>query len=401
MMTIAVPSEPENSPRSSTNRGKLQLRGLILGLFVSLWLSVGALQAQLEKAPLQPSLRTRNVILITVDGLRWQEVFGGADVTLMDKDAGGVKDLPALTKRFQRETARESREALMPFFWSTVAQQGIVFGDPEHESKAVVTNGRNFSYPGYSEILCGFADPLIDSNAKKDNVNVTVLEWLKQKPGFDNSVAAFCSWDVFPFIINETRSGIPVNAGWEPLATDASLNLQEPEAAEALRQLDEFSIEIPRYFPDVRYDFVTFRGAEEFIRVKQPRLIYVSLGETDDWAHAGRYDLYLDSAFRTDDYIRRLWQQLQSMPEYRENTTLILTTDHGRGDNRIDWKNHGEKIEDCEYIWMAVMGPDTPHQIIRGTTVTQSQIAATVAACLGYDYQAAVPRAAAPLPVLP
>jgi arylsulfatase A-like enzyme len=89
------------------------------------------------------------------------------------------------------------------------------------------------------------------------------------------------------------------------------------------------------------------------------------------------------------------------MPEYRDSTTLILTTDHGRGDNRVDWKNHGEKIEDCEYIWMAVMGPDSPHQVIRGTTVTQSQIAATVAACLGYDYQAAVSRAAAPLPVLP
>jgi len=401
MMTIAVLSNAENSPRLCEVRARLRLSGLILGLFVSLWMSVAGVQAQSEKAAIEPSLRTRNVILITVDGLRWQEVFGGVDVTLMDKEAGGVKDLPALTERFQRETARERREALMPFFWRTVAQQGLVFGDPEYESKAVVTNGLNFSYPGYSEILCGYADPHIDSNAKKDNVNVTVLEWLKQKPGFENSVAAFCSWDVFPFIINETRSGIPVNAGWEPLATDASLNLQEPDAAAALRQLDEFSMEIPRYFPEVRYDFVTFRGAEEFIKSKKPRLIYVSLGETDDWAHAGRYDLYLDSAFRTDDYIRRLWQRLQSMPEYCDSTTLILTTDHGRGDNRIDWKNHGEKIEDCEYIWMAVMGPDTPHQIIRGTTVTQSQIAATVAACLGYDYQTAVPRAAAPLPVLP
>ena len=181
--------------------------------------------------------RTQNVILITTDGLRWQEVFGGVDVTLMDKDAGGIKDLPALTQRFQRETARESREALMPFFWRTLAQQGVVFGDPEQESKAVVTNGLNFSYPGYSEILCGFADPLIDSNAKKDNVNVTVLEWLKQKPGFENSVAAFCSWDVFPFIINETRSGIPVNAGWEPLTPDASLNLEGSEAVAALREL--------------------------------------------------------------------------------------------------------------------------------------------------------------------
>lgn len=401
MVTIAMPTKPEDAPRSFEHRARLRLQRLILGLVLSLWLNVGAVQAQTAKAPIEPSLRTRNVILITVDGLRWQEVFGGVDVTLMDKDAGGVKDLPALKERFQRETVRESREALMPFFWSTLAKQGIVFGDPEHESKAIVTNGRNFSYPGYSEILCGYADFLIDSNAKKDNLNVTVLEWLKQKPGFENSVAAFCSWDVFPFIINETRSGIPVNAGWEPLATDASLNLHEPAAAEALRELDEFSTEIPRYFPEVRYDFVTFRGAEEFIRVKKPRLIYVSMGETDDWAHAGRYDLYLDSAFRTDDYIRRLWLQLQSMPEYRDNTTLILTTDHGRGDNRIDWKSHGEKIEDSEYIWMAVMGPDTPHQIIRGTTVTQSQIAATVAACLGYDYQAAVPRAAPPLPVLP
>ena len=91
---------------------------------------------------------------------------------------------------------------------------------------------------------------------------------------------------------------------------------------------------------------------------------------------------------------------MQSMPEYRDCTTLILTTDHGRGDNRIDWKNHGEKIENSEFIWMAVMGPDTPHTIIKGTTVTQSQIAATVAACLGYDYPKEQPQAAPPLPVL-
>jgi hypothetical protein len=346
-------------------------------------------------------LKTRNVLLITVDGLRWQEVFDGAEATLIDKEAGGVKDVTAVKDRFQRETPHESRETLMPFFWRTIAQQGVVFGNPEHESKAVVTNGLNFSYPGYSEILCGFADPAIDSNAKTNNANQTVLEWMHQKPGFENSVAAFCSWDVFPFIINETRSGIPVNAGWEPLAVDVSLELQGTEAEKTLQDLDVVSAEFPRYFPEVRYDFVTFRGAEEYLKVKKPRLMYVSLGETDDWAHAGRYDLYLDAAFRTDDYIRRLWEQVQSMPEYRDCTTLILTTDHGRGDNRVDWKNHGEKIETCEHIWMAVLGPDTPHQVIRGTSVTQSQTAATVAACLGYDFPAAIPKAAPPLPVLP
>lgn len=373
----------------------------LVGLFLTLSLTATAAVAQTNGTTRERSMRTRNVILITMDGLRWQEVFGGIDTALMDKDVGGVKDLDSLKQRFQRETAAESRQALMPFFWGTLAQQGIVFGDPDHQSTAVVTNGLNFSYPGYSEILCGFADPRIDSNAKKDNSNVTVLEWLKQKPGFEDSVAAFCSWDVFPFIINENRSGIPVNAGWEALATDPKLNLQGTGAVEALRQLDEFSSEMPRCFPEVRYDFLTFRAAEEFLRAGKPRLMYVALGETDDWAHAGRYDLYLDSAFRNDDYIRRLWLLAQSMPEYRDCTTLILTTDHGRGDNRVDWKNHGEKIEHCQHIWIAVMGPDTTHRIVQGTTVTQSQIAATVAACLGYDYPASVPQAAAPLPALP
>lgn len=383
----------------SDERWKSQLRLTLIAVLLSLF--VHNANAQVIESKRNAPLKTRNVLLVTIDGLRWQEVFGGTDATLMEKEAGGVRDLPALKERFERETAAESRRSLMPFFWKTIAEQGVVFGDPERESKVVVTNQLNFSYPGYSEILCGFADPKIDSNAKRDNANVTVLEWMKLKPGFENSVAAFCSWDVFPFIINESRSGIPVNAGWEPLGTDVSLSLGGTDAEATLRKLDEVSIEFPRYFPEVRYDYVTFRGTEEYLKAKQPRLMYMSLGETDDWAHAGRYDLYLDAAFRSDDYIGRLWSLLQSMPEYRDCTTLILTTDHGRGDNRIDWKSHGEKIENCEYIWMAVMGPDTPHAIIKGTTVTQSQIAATVAACLGHDYPAEVTKASPSLPVLP
>ena len=143
--------------------------------------------------------QNQNVLLITLDGLRWQEVFSGADETLMTKDAGGVKDEVALRTRFQRPTTREQRETLMPFFWNVIASQGVIFGDPDQESKAVVTNGLNFSYPGYSEILCGFADSKIDSNAKKNNDNATVLEWLNGKPELHNKVAAFCSWDVFSF----------------------------------------------------------------------------------------------------------------------------------------------------------------------------------------------------------
>ena len=368
--------------------------------------------------PSKDLMAAPNVLLVTIDGLRWQEVFGGADETLInkEKDSGGVKDLEATSKRFMRSSAEERRRILMPFLWKTISSQGVIMGDPEAGSKAVVTNGLNFSYPGYSEILCGFADPAIDSNAKQNNTNTTVLEWIHRQSGFSGRIAAFCSWDVFPFIINEKRSGIPVNAGWEPLASMLSgdsvgppasgdgLNAEINEASvlSDLQALDELSLDVPRYWPEVRYDYFTFKAAETYIRHRRPRVMYVSLGETDDWAHAGRYDLYLDATQRNDAYIERLWTLLQSLPEYRNNTTLIITTDHGRGDNRIDWKSHGKDIADCQYIWMAAIGPTIEPSTTNPNSpavVTQAQIAATVAASLGLDYCANQPKAGAPLPI--
>src|SRR5438445_10014792 len=112
-----------------------------------------------------PAHKTQNVVLITYDGLRWQEVFRGCDEALLNRDqGGGVRDVPALKARFWRDTPEKRREALLPFFWKTIALGGQVFGDPAHNSRARVTNGRNFSYPGYNEILSGFADERIDSN---------------------------------------------------------------------------------------------------------------------------------------------------------------------------------------------------------------------------------------------
>jgi hypothetical protein len=123
------------------------------------------------------------------------------------------------------------------------------------------------------------------------------------------------------------------------------------------------------------------------------------LGETDEWAHGGRYDMYLDAAFRSDRFIGRLWQTLQSMPAYQGQTTLLVTTDHGRGATVQDWTDHGKDVPAAERTWMAAMGPAvTQRGLQRGVTVTTSQLAATIAAAVGEDYRAAFPKAAAPLP---
>lgn len=342
-------------------------------------------------ASAQSERQTENVILITLDGLRWQELFGGPDQRLMTSDAGQVKDEDALRTRFWRESAEARRETLMPFFWNTVVPQGQVFGDPDQQSNAMVTNGFFFSYPGYNEILCGFGDPTVDSNDKKPNQNITVLEFLNGKPEYEGRVAAWASWDVFPYIINATRSDVFVNAGWEPIAAKAK--------NEALKHLDQLAAELPRVWPSVRYDIFTLQGAIAHMKTAGPRVLYVALGETDDWAHEGRYDLYLDSAQRNDAYIRTLWETAQSLPQYANKTSLVITTDHGRGDGREGWKSHGVDHPGSDRIWIAVLGPDTPATGLRkSVSVTQSQVAATVARLLGEDFTQQDPRIAQPLP---
>lgn len=137
----------------------------------------------------------------------------------------------------------------------------------------------------------------------------------------------------------------------------------------------------------------------EYLKSRKPRVLYLSLGETDDWAHGGRYADYLDSTHRVDAYLRSLWELAQSMPEYRGNTTLIFSPDHGRGKAPRKWRDHGQKIPDSRFIWMAFLGPDTPPlgERARIPAVTQSQIAATLAAFLGEDYNSAVPQAGKPI----
>ncbi len=331
-----------------------------------------------------------NVILISLDGLRWQELFGGAEQRLIDKEIGQVDDPKLTHQKFFDPDPKRRRELLMPYFWKSIAQRGQVFGDPSQRSQVTVENGRFFSYPGYNEILCGFPDKKIDSNDKVNNQNVTVLEWLHRQDGFQGKVAAFCSWDVFPYIINSERSGIPVNAGWQPLE-----HFENEQDRNAYRMVSQ---QLPRYWQGVRYDAFTFRGAVEYLKVKQPRVLYVALGEADDWAHAGRYDLYLESARTNDDMIRQLELLTQSLPQYKDNTAFVITTDHGRGDGREGWKNHGSDLPGSDQIWIAVWGPNVPAKgLVKHVAATQGQVAATVAKLLGLDFNSLDARIAKPL----
>jgi hypothetical protein len=88
------------------------------------------------------------------------------------------------------------------------------------------------------------------------------------------------------------------------------------------------------------------------------------------------------------------------MSEYAGRTSLLVTTDHGRGATTKDWMNHGRDVPAAECTWIAVLGPDVPPLgVRRDVNVTTSQGAATIASLVGQDFATAVPRAAAPLPL--
>jgi hypothetical protein len=336
--------------------------------------------------------RTENVIVVTLDGFRWQEFFGGADESLCNSQFGGVRDLDGLKRHYLRPTAEERRAALLPFFWNTIAKQGQIFGDPTRKAVARSTNGLKFSYPGYSEMFCGVVDPTINSNAKKPNPNLSVLEFLHARPAFKNRVAAFCTWDVFPSIFRAEKNGLKVHTAWVPI--------DDPPLGERQRAVNDLLDRLPRYWPDNCFDVLTMEFAREHLKRHKPRVLFIGLGETDEWGHSRRYDLYLDAAHKSDQYLAELWQMLQKMPEYRDRTSLVITTDHGRGETRVNWTDHGKKVPGAEFIWFAVLGPDTPPSGVReNVETTQSQLAATIAHLVGEDFATASPKAAAPLPV--
>jgi len=358
-----------------------------------------AVLTQLQAGVAQPPMlehKTKNVIVVMMDGLRWEEVFRGADPKLINKRGprmlGDSKQRTSQARElYWRDDPMERRRLLMPFLWSVMVSQGQVFGNRDLGSDSHVKNHQKFSYPGYNETLTGSPDDRrIHSNRNIANPNVTVLEWLSRKPLFKDRVAAFGAWEVFDGIFNAKRCGFVVNSGYEPL--------EDVPVTPELALLNTLKDKTPRIWPSEPFDPLPFYTAMEYLKVKKPRVMFIGLGETDDWAHMGAYPEYLNAAHRDDEYLRELWTLLQSMPEYKDQTTLVVLPDHGRGSGPL-WKLHAWPVPGSGQTWMAFMGPDTPALGERqmAAQVTESQVAATVAALMGEDYNAEVAKAGEPI----
>ena len=284
------------------------------------------------------------MILVTLDGARTQEIFGGLNEDILAstlKEDQKLEAHPAYT-RFWAPTREERRQKLMPFLWQLVTTDGSIAGDRSVDSVVQLRNRLWFSYPGYAEILLGEPhDEEITSNDPLRNPYTTVLERLGERLSLPSEkVATFASWSVFNAIAEHVEGSTVVNAGIEPVDSP------DPD----VRLIDGLQGEAKPPWGGIRHDAFTFRLAMHHLAVARPRVLYIAFDETDDWAHDGRYDLVLDAYARIDGYLRELWEWVQAQPEYRGHTHLLITTDHGRGKTRDDLAHaraEGSRIRRC------------------------------------------------------
>ena len=353
------------------------MKKLFLSLFIGAFLCLSTAAQR----------KTENVILITLDGARWQEIFGGLDRELykkIDKDA----EIKTAYKTYAAETGRERREKLMPFFWQVwMKNHGSIAGNKELKSEAKTTNNMLFSYPGYSEMLTGEAhDDVIKSNARVQNTFPSFPQFLQNKLKLDaNQVAVFSSWNVMNEIAATRADAFLINAGHEAYPSD------RPE----IQALSAAQFETPTPWSSERHDYYTFSFAMAHLKKYRPRVLHISFLETDGWAHSKRYDMVINALHRIDGHFKELWQFVESDRQYKGKTTIIVTTDHGRGLTENDWHSHGKDIAEARDIWMAFISPDST---LRGEwkdakTVYQNQIAATFCKSLGFDYAEQNPNA--------
>ena len=303
-----------------------------------------------------------------------------------------VEDTSLLKQLYWDSTASLRRQKLMPFFWNTNAKKGQIYGNRLYQNNMNVTNFYKISYPGYNEMLTGYADPLFIPNVPIRNRNTNILEYLNAKKEFKGQVAAFSSWNIFISILNKKRNELPGDCGYERLCDDSSMN------NEMINQAQDEEINKKH----TRYDLLTFLSARQYLEHKHPRVVLIGFGETDNFAHAGKYDMYLQQAAYVDKMISELWYYVQTDPHYRNKTTFIITTDHGRGRKSDTWYKHGIFTKGSSETWFAVLGPGISPvgEMKYSQQVYQKQVASTIAFLLGDEFNTPKNKAAAiPIPM--
>lgn len=289
-----------------------------------------------------------NVILISLDGVRPEEFSNKPDPLFSPADSAEI----------------------MPHFWSTLVKEGVLIGMPGSGSVATVANTANVSLPGYHGLMAGQPTGCGTNSCGRTTVETLGERLVRELKLKREQVALVASWTKLPLAFESTQGKTFTNGGFEPL-DDKELNRDQV-------------IDMPPW-KENRFDKYTWGHAMGYLEKHRPRFLYVSINDTDDWAHLNDYPKTLGALRMYDGWLKDFFKKLDSMGDYGKNTTVLLTTDHGRGGTKATWKDHGSSIPESREIWIYARGPKTARKgVIQGGPVrTHSDIRPTIESIFG------------------
>lgn len=324
--------------------------------------------------------KSENVIIITLDGMRWQEIFGGIDSSIVLDNSFNQKKSQELFEKYAGKTKTESRQKLMPNFWNIFSKNGQIYGNRTYQNEIAVSNPYKISFPGYSEIFCGKVDTNIKTNAFSPNPNDNLLQKLNETKLFRNRVAIFGAWAAFYTIFDINRTKLPISNAFKYAI---------PNPNEKENYIQKMTNESFKPFGENEcLDVFTHYQAMEYLKSRKPKALFIGYGETDEWAHAGKYLHYLNAANQADKWIAEIWNFVQSDSQYKNKTILLITTDHGRGIGKL-WTDHNAMTPFSEQTWFGIIAPSvsTRGEIKEKATVVHKQFAITISNLLGVSFE--------------
>lgn len=308
---------------------------------------------------------TSAVVLVVLDGVRAQEVFGGAD-----------RDLARA--RGQNPLAWANPRDLTPNLQRMLDTDAIAVGVPGHGAELVASGPRFISLPGYLEIFAGKPDPLCEGNECVRPPAHTVVDDVRASSGADDA-AVITSWPTIARAASSDPSAYVMSAGRKLVSRGDVLR-----ADSAMAPLLERGARVKAYpgEADYRPDAFTAKVALQYLETARPRLLFVGLGDADEYAHRGDYHGYLQAVHASDAFLGDLQATLSRMGERGRHTTVLVTADHGRAYSFVD---HGARYPESARVWLVASGADVRgHGIVAATSRhTLSDIAPTVRGFLG------------------
>lgn len=321
---------------------------------------------------------TKKLVVITLDGVRWQEIFRGADSTLLaDYGSEQGKEL------FWSEDKEIRKERL--FDTDYFANHGSLYGNRDKNSPVYVKNSHRISYPGYHEIFTGNIGG-VSSNAATENPHETLFEYINRQPDYNEvtDVQVYAMWkrmrELFRVQSSQLMLFTPMQIEYgQPKETISLMHWMSENFRQNLegKDIDEFDVgyeDIISTFNDLHGDLLPFGGnilesvktelllyatGKEFMKKTNPKAAYFQFSMSDKFGHSGKYDEHLKSIHNVSVFIKDLIQYVENDPFYAGETSIFITTDHGRGIGG-NWKKHGSHVSRSDEIWFTLINPEEP-----------------------------------------